>query len=176
MEVLVFAAPLNTLRRPTSQAFPRLRLFVLWFGLLLMSMTSMEASCALRFSPPLARLFFPVLASTLLRVPLPRRACQPRLRLRFAIICSTPKLMIVTGLPTSASIACPGRVPGFSLFQILLSHTFPPHSSRLASCVVYACRFGPKIPTAPSADRSWTNGGITHWSAAAGRTELLGTT
>ena len=155
---------------------PRLRLFVLWFGLLLMNMTSMEASCAPRLSPPLARLFFPVLASTLLRVPLPRRACQPRLRPRFAIICSTPKLMIVTGSPTSASIVCPERVPGFSPFQILLSHTSLPHSSRLASCVVYACRFGPKIPTAPSADRSWTSGGITLWSAAAGGTELSGTT
>ena len=51
-----------------------------------------------------------------------------------------------------------------------------PHSSRLASNVVCACLSGPKIPTAHSVDRSWTSGGITHWSAAEGVTELFDTT
>ena len=73
----------------------------------------------------LSSAFLPMLASTTRRVLLPRRACRPRLRPRFVIICSIPLLMTVTELPTSASTA---QVPGSSPCRILSTLTSLPMS------------------------------------------------
>ena len=105
MEALVFAAPLSTLRQPTSQALAKLRHSALWFGPLLTNTTSMEGLMRSEVESSLSSAFLPSAGIYASAVSPSRRACQPRLRPRFAIIYSTPRSMIVTGLPTSQSFA-----------------------------------------------------------------------